>query len=153
MKSLELAIPPPVVALVTSLLMLAVASLAPVAEPPGLLRSLLALLAGLGGASCAGAGIAAFAAARTTVSPIAPHKATALVTTGVYQLTRNPMYLGLLLGLTGWAVYLGSWLTLLGPVGFHAYISRFQIAPEERILTELFGSAYADYRRQVRRWL
>jgi protein-S-isoprenylcysteine O-methyltransferase Ste14 len=63
------------------------------------------------------------------------------------------MYLGLSLVLLGWAVFLWSAWALLGPVVFITYISRFQIAPEERILTTLFGSEYSAYKARVRRWL
>ena len=63
------------------------------------------------------------------------------------------MYLGLHFVLTGWSVFLESAFALLGLPGFVLYIGRFQIAPEERMLEKLFGSAYSDYRHQVRRWL
>jgi protein-S-isoprenylcysteine O-methyltransferase Ste14 len=75
------------------------------------------------------------------------------VCSGAYRFTRNPMYLGLLLVLFGWAAALSSALTLAGPVIFAEYISRFQIKPEERALAALFGSQYEQYKRRVRRWL
>lgn len=62
------------------------------------------------------------------------------------------MYLGLLLALTGWALYLASLPAVLGPILFFLYITRFQIVPEERVLTKMFGSTYADYCNRVRRW-
>ena len=76
-----------------------------------------------------------------------------MVTHGVYRFTRNPMYLGLLLILLGLAVYLASPWVLLGPVAFAAFITRFQIQPEERALTARFGATYTDYCARVRRWL
>ena len=82
-----------------------------------------------------------------------PQAASSLVVAGVYKITRNPMYLGLSLVLVGWAVFLWSAWALLGPVVFVAYISRFQIAPEERVLASLFGSEYSAYKTKVRRWL
>ncbi len=63
------------------------------------------------------------------------------------------MYLGMLIALLGWAVYLPSALALLGPVMFAFYITRFQIIPEERALHSIFGSAYYEYSQRVRRWL
>ena len=63
------------------------------------------------------------------------------------------MYLGLTLLLTGWAIYLGAWLALVGPVVFVAYMTRFQIVPEERAMSAKFGEAYEAYRRGVRRWV
>jgi protein-S-isoprenylcysteine O-methyltransferase Ste14 len=82
-----------------------------------------------------------------------PETATALVCGGVYTVTRNPMYLGLLVLLIAWAVYLSSAWALLGPLAFAVYITRFQILPEERALGTLFGAEYAAYRARVRRWL
>jgi len=63
------------------------------------------------------------------------------------------MYLGIAAALVGWAAYLSAAWPLLGPVLFVLYIDRFQIQPEERALTELFGTEYADYSRRVRRWI
>ena len=72
---------------------------------------------------------------------------------GVYALTRNPMYLGLLLVLTGWAIFLSNVLGFVFLPAFVLYISRFQIAPEERALTSLFGRDFVAYKSRVRRWL
>ena len=63
------------------------------------------------------------------------------------------MYLGMLIGLLAWAVYLASALALLGPIAFALYITRFQIIPEERAMHSLFGSAFSEYSQSVRRWL
>lgn len=94
-----------------------------------------------------------FRSAGTTVSPVRPDRASKLVTGGIYRHTRNPMYLGMALMLCAWAVYLGAALAWLGPPVFVIYITRFQIVPEERALTRLFGDSYVEYRRRVRRWL
>lgn len=63
------------------------------------------------------------------------------------------MYLGFLALLTAWAVYLSNGLALVFPVGFVAYMNRFQIEPEEKALATLFGREFADYKSRVRRWL
>jgi protein-S-isoprenylcysteine O-methyltransferase Ste14 len=63
------------------------------------------------------------------------------------------MYVGLALVLLGWAAFLCSPWAFLGPVIFVLYISRFQIAPEERVLSAKFGAAYTEYAARVRRWL
>ena len=99
------------------------------------------------------AGIIRFRQARTTVNPLKPEEASALVDGGVFARTRNPMYLGMALGLAGLAVWLGH---AAGPVmlaGFVGYITRFQIAPEERALRANFGGAFDAYAARVRRWL
>ena len=63
------------------------------------------------------------------------------------------MYVGLLVLLFAWAVFLSSAWALLGPVVFVLYMNRFQIAPEERVLSGMFGTDYSAYKSRVRRWL
>jgi len=82
----------------------------------------------------AGAGVLSFLRARTTISPSEPSRSTSLVTSGVYSLTRNPMYLSLLLVLVAWAVYLSNLAAMVLIPCFAAYLTRFQIMPEERVL-------------------
>ena len=98
-------------------------------------------------------GLIAFRASRTTINPLRPERSTALVTGGVYRVTRNPMYVGMALLLLAWAVYLSSLLPFAGPVVFVLYITRFQIQPEERALQAIFGEDFARYAARVRRWL
>lgn len=98
-------------------------------------------------------GLIAFHASRTTVNPLKPESASALVTGGVYRITRNPMYVGMGLLLLAFAVYLSALLPFAGPVLFVLYITRFQIQPEERALNSLFGEVYSTYAARVRRWL
>ena len=95
----------------------------------------------------------AFRRARTTVNPLRPAAATSLVTSGIYRLTRNPMYLGQALVLLGGMLWLGSAAALLLVPLFVGWITRFQILPEERVLADRFGADYAAFRRGVRRWL
>ena len=99
------------------------------------------------------AGIVAFRRAKTTVNPIKARLASALVIRGVYRYTRNPMYLGLLLTLLAWAVFLANPIAVLWVVVYVLYITRFQIIPEERVLTSLFGAEYEAYKGRVRRWV
>ena len=108
---------------------------------------------GLVGGGCSLLGVISFRRARTTVNPMHPGAASALVVSGVDRFTRNPMYAGMLLVLLAWAAFLSSLLALLGPVVFVLYINRFQIAPEERALQSLFGSDYTAYQARGRRWL
>ena len=99
------------------------------------------------------AGAVAFRKYRTTVNPMHPESTTALVTTGIYSFTRNPMYVGLLLVLAAWAAWLSNLLALVILPVFVAYVSRFQIVPEERALAARFGEQFALYCRRVRRWV
>ena len=98
-------------------------------------------------------GLAAFHRAGTTTHPMWPDRASVLVTDGIYRYTRNPMYLGMTLLLLAWAVYLANAAAFLGTVLFVAYITRFQIIPEERALIRIFKEEYEAYRRSVRRWM
>jgi len=90
---------------------------------------------------------------RTTPSPFSPKKASSLVITGLYKYTRNPMYVGLLVILTGYAIWLGSLSPFLLIPLFYWLITNMQIKPEEQILEEKFGREYLDYKNRVRRWL
>ncbi|MCX8516021.1 MAG: isoprenylcysteine carboxylmethyltransferase family protein [Alphaproteobacteria bacterium] len=94
-----------------------------------------------------------FRRAGTTISPINPHRASQLVTEGIFAVSRNPMYLGLTLILLGAGLLFCSWLSISLPLFFMLYITQFQIKPEEIILAQKFGRDYYHYRRRVRRWL
>jgi protein-S-isoprenylcysteine O-methyltransferase Ste14 len=153
MNSLELKVPPPLVAATLAAAMWGVSLFAPHIQLQSVVRVLAAATIAVLGVAFTIAGIASFRRAKTTVSPLKPDSASSLVSSGVYTITRNPMYVGLLFVLVGWAVFLSSPLALVGPLAFFLYIGRFQIAPEERALSNLFGSDYANYRARVRRWL
>ena len=153
MRQLELKIPPPIVALLTGAAMWLASRLGPLIDLPHLLRTDCAGAIAACGGVLAFAGSIAFRRAKTTINPLRPANASSLVTSGIYRLTRNPMYLGLLLVLVAWALHLSSVLAFAGPILFVLYIRRFQIAPEERVLADKFGKAYSDYTSQVRRWL
>lgn len=99
------------------------------------------------------AAVVGFARAKTTMDPRSPKNTVTVVTTGIYRFSRNPMYLGFAMILTGvciWLGNLGSFLTL--PL-FVLYLNHFQILPEEAHLQKKFGKTYVAYKKQVRRWL
>ncbi|HPQ94387.1 MAG: isoprenylcysteine carboxylmethyltransferase family protein [Thiothrix sp.] len=142
---LKTLIPPPVYALVAAALMWGLDRWLPLLhwlpEPwnrVGLVLIGLAALADLWS-------LGLFFRARTTPNPMRPHRASALVTGGLYRYSRNPMYLGML-------VMLGSLTPGLVLPLFVRLINRVQILPEEAVLAGRFGAAYRDYCRQVRRW-
>jgi protein-S-isoprenylcysteine O-methyltransferase Ste14 len=151
---MENRIPPPLITLLSILLALGVSRLTPglaTALPGANWLALLILIAGL--AVCL-AGVIGFRQAKTTVNPLTPEKASSLVNGGIYRYSRNPMYLGFLLCVIAAGLYLQHLLALIiGSVVFYAYINRFQIAPEERALTKVFGEEFTLYCGQVRRWL
>src|SRR5206468_8396371 len=94
-----------------------------------------------------------FRNAGTTVNPLDPSKASSLVTDGVFRVSRNPMYLGLVLLLIGWGVWLGSASPWLVPPLFVIVLTIVQIVPEEQALSRRFGEQYLSYRRKVARWI
>ena len=89
----------------------------------------------------------------TTVNPIKPEEASQLVTDGFFKITRNPMYLGMLLFLLGLSIYNGIIVGLLFLPLFVGYITFFQIIPEERAMIKIFGEDYKAYMKKVRRWI
>jgi protein-S-isoprenylcysteine O-methyltransferase Ste14 len=109
-------------------------------------------VAGAGAVIC-GLGIGSFRRAGTTVNPMKPDSSSSLVVSGIYTQTRNPMYLGFLLVLLGWALYLSTVLAFLFLPAFILYMNRFQIYPEEKALASLFGEEFASYKSRVRPWL
>jgi protein-S-isoprenylcysteine O-methyltransferase Ste14 len=146
-------VPPPVVAAIIGVVMWAVdrklelgkfesALLAPVAGVLLIVGLLLMFVA-----------VASFVAAKTTVNPLRPSRASSLVTTGIFRISRNPIYLGDLLVLAALAVWLGNLVNVVLLFPFVWYINRFQIIPEERVLEKLFGASYVAYCSRVRRWL
>ena len=157
MNALELKVPPPVVALCLAILMWLVASpalqFAPPFDLPFSPRAGLAVALAAIGQSISIAGMVSFRRARTTINPLKPTAASALVRSGVFRFTRNPMYLGLLLTLVGWATWLWNPAALLFLPVFVVYIDRFQIGPEERALSTLFGAEFTAYRTSVRKWI
>lgn len=153
MAFFEHRIPPPVVALVIALLMWLSTRWLPGLGMPSALRYGAALVAAVAGVGFLLPAAGAFRRAGTTINPVRIEKASDLVTEGVYRLSRNPMYVSMTLALVAWALLLDSLVAFVGPVTFVAWITRFQIIPEERVLAAKFGEAYAAYCQRVRRWL
>jgi len=152
-SQLELRIPPPALVATFAVTILLVTVYVPLVRIPfpghkyasaglvfvGLLVALVAVLQ--------------FRLARTTANPMSPHKASALISSGIYRWSRNPMYVGLalaLLGVAAWGSTLAGYLLVLG---FCWYLTRFQIIPEEKALLAAFGQEYAQYMARVRRWV
>lgn len=152
MSGLETKIPPPIVAVIFGLGMWALATVLPVVDISSV-RIVSAAVVAIAAAVFALSGIVSFRQAKTTINPVNPEKASSLVSSGIYGVSRNPMYVGLALLLVAWAVYLSSLWSLIGVFGFILYVNRFQITPEERTLTTLFSDQFLSYQAKVRRWL
>ena len=153
MKQLGLLIPPPVIVLLSGLLMWLLAQFFPVLNgswPANILISSLFVVIGL---AIALNGIMTFKRGKTTVNPKRPIDTARLINTGIYRYSRNPMYLGMLFLLMAWAVQLGNIISIVGIIVYIAYMTRFQIMPEERALQAKFSDDFLEYKKQVRRWL
>lgn len=149
-RCLEMRVPPLLLLLIFAAIMWAASGRLPVSIPrPAVF---LGVLAGIGTYICL-SGVIAFRAARTTVNPTNPATVSSLVDTGIYGWTRNPMYLGFVLILFGWACWLGDALVWPLPLLYMLWLDVLQIRPEERFLRKKFGDAFADYCKRVRRWV
>jgi len=153
MDFLKLKMPPPGYALMIGILMWVLNHYVPLAHwipspwnRAGVVLIVLALTMDL-------SSLYLFFKKHTTPSPFTPDNASLLVTTGFYKYTRNPMYVGLLIVLTGYAIWLGSVTPFLLLPVFYYLVTHMQIMPEEAILEEKFGTDYRIYKSRVRRWL
>jgi protein-S-isoprenylcysteine O-methyltransferase Ste14 len=153
MRWLEHLVPPPLVALLIAVAMWGAGHVGAPTEAPRAWRLAIAALLAAAGLGCAAAGVLAFRRAGANIDPHHIDKGEALVTEGVYRHTRNPMYLGVALVLLGYSVYLLRPVDFFGPLAFLAYITRFQIVPEERAMARKFGARYEAYASAVRRWI
>lgn len=153
LSKLELRVPPPLVMLLFMATVFVFDDIAPfnLFYLPWLSYVLVISLIVLGGVVSLW-GVKEFREAKTTVNPLKPESSSSLVSSGIYQYTRNPMYLGLLLILLSAVIYTQHPLGLVSAVGFVLYMNRFQIEPEEKMLVKLFGEEFVDYSNQVKRW-
>lgn len=153
MRLLETKIPAPIIAATAGASMKLYARCLGVSIDPSALRMHVGLTVAQASAVLVLAAVSALWRARTTINPLDPTKTTALVTRGIFRLSRNPMYLSLLLLLVAYAIRLDSLTVWLGPMTFFAYVTRFQIVPEERVLSAKFGPAFLQYKSRTRRWI
>ena len=152
MAYLELKIPPVLTLLISIGLVFLLRYLQLGPALPSLALKLAPVLL-CGGVLVALAGIWQFRRAQTTVDPTHPDKASHLVCAGIYQYTRNPMYVGMALVLSAGVLKSGLLFSVLLVPMFGWYMTRFQIKPEERVLEGIFAEEYAQYKQKVRRWL
>ena len=109
---------------------------------------LILILVGLG------LNLAASASLRNSQTPVEfKHTPIQLVTTGPFQFSRNPIYLGGLIVLLGIAILLGSLVAFFFPLLLFLILQLIYVPLEEREMEGVFGMKYIDYKRKVRRWL
>jgi protein-S-isoprenylcysteine O-methyltransferase Ste14 len=153
MSYLENRVPPPLLVLALGLAMWGASLALPPLTVNGSIRVAIVALLFATAAAFGAPAVRAFGRAKTTIDPVHVDRASAVVTSGVYGVTRNPMYVAMAFLLLSWAAYLAVPWTLAGPLVFVLFIDRYQIAPEERAMTARFGAAYTAYKSRVRRWL
>jgi len=150
---MQLKVPPVALGVIVAALMWCAALATPALDvrlPAIFLSS--ASLALVGAVICL-SGVVSFRRAKTSVNPMTPDSASSLVVSGIYKYTRNPMYLGFLLLLLGWAIFLANLASFALLPAFVVYMNHFQIRPEERALGSLFAQEYQAYLARVRRWI
>ncbi|MBL4679471.1 MAG: isoprenylcysteine carboxylmethyltransferase family protein [Pseudomonadales bacterium] len=150
---MENKIPPPLIAISAALLMFSATIIFPtlmIAIPFG---NIIGAILFIVSAFVMGAGVWEFRQRSTTINPLKPETASSLVNTGIFQYTRNPMYLGMAGILVGLFFYWGNFVSALIIPVFLLYIYQFQIKPEERAMIKLFSSEFEDYCKQVRPWI
>lgn len=150
---MNLKVPPLALLLLMAACMKVVSELLPFLgfSMPG--NSLLGGSVVLAGGAIAVMGVLEFRRANTTVDPRNPQQSASLVGSGVYKISRNPMYLGFLMMLFGWFIIISNLAAVVFLPLFVVYLNQFQIKPEERFLKEKFGAGYSEYCSKVRRWL
>ncbi len=152
-SGLELTLPPLALVVIVAVLMWLASRATPMLDVSLPAKYFWAASLALIGALVSLSGVASFRMAKTTVNPTKPGATSSLVVSGIYKYTRNPMYVGFALILLGWAAFQSNLAALALVVVFVAYINRFQIQPEERVLSSLFPHDYPAYRAKVRRWV
>lgn len=98
-------------------------------------------------------GVIQFRKNATSVDPLHPEKASVLVTSGVYNFSRNPMYLAMFLILLGGLIKFGELAGLIVLIFYVWYMNEFQIKSEEEIMEKKFGEEFLEYKKEVRRWI
>jgi len=89
----------------------------------------------------------------TTINPIKIETASSLVVSGIFNYSRNPMYLGMALILIGLSLKFNPIGGLIFTALFIVFITNFQIKPEEKAMQKIFGEKFINYKNKVRRWL
>ncbi|MGI9604844.1 MAG: methyltransferase family protein [Acidimicrobiales bacterium] len=152
MTALETRVPPMVWALLAGLIEFGLSPVDSLLDASWV--TAFAVVIAVAGIALSAAGIAEFGRAHTSVDPHSIEKASTLVTSGVYRVTRNPMYVGLLVLLVAFGLWRGSLAAVsVGPILFVVVMTRLQIIPEERMLGDKFGVAYDEFSESSRRWL
>tara|TARA_Y100000748_G_C15452506_1_gene471535 strand:- start:808 stop:1254 length:447 start_codon:yes stop_codon:yes gene_type:complete len=97
--------------------------------------------------------VKSFKKQKTTINPLEPRQASSLVVSGIFNFSRNPMYLGMLIILLSISFKFNLIGGMVISLFFYIFITKFQIIPEEDAMNELFGDKFIEYSRKTRRWI
>jgi protein-S-isoprenylcysteine O-methyltransferase Ste14 len=145
-------LPPPVWTLIFLLIAAGSSALAGWPRPPGLPIVWLGVALVILGVALSVTAAGLFRRVGTELNPTSPANAK-LVTSGPFRLTRNPMYLSLIVVSLGVAIWIGAWPMFLAPIATFATANWVHIPFEEAKMRRQYGEAYDAYKRRVRRWL
>ena len=149
-KYLNTKIPPPIVTLLCIGIIYLFESQIEYSEPDLKVVGIIFLILGL---IIIFSAVLKFIKTKTTVDPTRPHKTSNLVINGIYKITRNPMYLGMLFLIMAYAIYNKNVIGCVIIPIFIFYINKFQIEPEEIEMRKKFGESFENYCKKVNRWL
>ncbi len=153
MLALELRIPPVIQVIIIGVAMWGLSSFFPTFNASSNATTAVGAIFILIGIVLAALGVLEFRKANTTVDPRFPEKSSQLVEIGVYRISRNPMYLGFLLILSGWAFYLMNYMAFVLLPAFVLFMNSYQIKPEEKYMMQKFSKEFKAYAARVRRWI
>ena len=94
-----------------------------------------------------------FIKSKTTINPQSFKNVNNLVSSGIFKISRNPMYLGMLIIISSTVIYYLNYFSVFTPFIFYFWINEFQIKREEKKLEEKFGSDYKKYKSKTKRWI
>jgi protein-S-isoprenylcysteine O-methyltransferase Ste14 len=152
MKNSMIWLPPPVWALIYVLIAAAISWSLGWPKIPGLPLAVLGIALVVGALILPVWAILLFRREGTEVNPTSPSNRK-LVVAGPYRLTRNPMYLGLVILTLGIAIWVGAWPMFIAPFTVFATANWVHIPFEEAKMRRQFGATYDDYVGRIRRWL
>lgn len=153
MKYLELKIPPVLLVFIFSALMFGVSKVCPDIGLDQSTRLYFFIVITVFSGAISVSGVWSFKVANTTVNPTKPESSSNLVQSGIYKYTRNPMYLGFAFFLFGLGFLLDNIISFFLVFAFIGYMTIFQIKPEEKVLSKIFGKQFQQYKINTRRWL
>ena len=152
MRRLELKIPPLILMIIFAAMMISYDYIFPKIDGDISYWQIASIVIIVGILICAAA-VFNFHRQKTTMNPVKLEDASILITNGIYNRSRNPMYLGFVIMLIGIFILYNNQILIIFPILFVIYLNIFQIAPEERAMKKLFGDQYNDYCNRVRRWV